>query len=74
MSYKPMKPHISLTLEPNILYNLVYKCRDIGYGVEKGHIPAKWTGEQDCWGKLTFDSFGTFYYLFPDEIVRAEKM
>lgn len=47
-----------------------YRCRDIGYGVERGETKGTWTGEVDGWGKMaiTRPNGGTPLYLFPDEI------
>ena len=50
---------------------VTYRCRDIGYGVERGTVRACWTGEVDAWGKLTIEVLSgrrRTIYLFADEI------
>ena len=55
------------------VYDLVYRSRDIGYGIEEGSLEGFWTGEVDTWGKLTIRdvSGGPTLYLFPDEIMEV---
>lgn len=47
-----------------------YRCRDIGYGIDRGKVKGIWTGEIDCWGKRTIarPNGRPALYLFPDEI------
>ena len=65
-----------MDLERNVVSEIAYECRDIGYGVESGVIPAFWTGEIDTWGKHTIrpiDGSPTLY-LFRDEIIAVEEL
>lgn len=59
------------TLRPREVRGILYRSRDIGYGVEEGSIEGFWTGEVDTWGKLTIRDAngGPTLYLFPDEVV-----
>src|SRR4051794_1523627 len=61
-------------LKRNTVCVVTYRCRDIGYGVERGSVRAYWTGEVDVWGKLTVRVVSgrrRMLYLFPDEIRRV---
>ena len=56
---------------------VTYRCRDIGYGVERGTVRARWTGEMDAWGKLTIEVLSgrrRTIYLFADEIRRVRAI
>ena len=64
-----------LALHANIVCDISYRCRDIGYGVEEGIIEGFWTGEIDSWGKRTIrrvDGRPTLY-LFDDEILEIDS-
>ncbi len=61
-------------LKRNTVYIVTYRCRDLGYGVERGTDKVYWTGEIDAWGKLTIKVLsgrGRTMYLFADEIRRV---
>jgi hypothetical protein len=56
---------------------MTYRCRDIGYGVERGTVRARWTGEVDAWGKLTIEVLSgrrRTIYLFANEIRRVRAI
>lgn len=63
---------IKIGREPivNVPCVIRYRCRDIGYGVDRGRIKGTWTGEIDCWGKYTIarPNGKPTLYLFADEI------
>ena len=72
------------TLIPNMVCNIHYRCRDIGYGVEEGSLVGYWSGEIDTWGKRTIrvvehiennteQILGSEMYLFSNEIVSVEE-
>jgi len=61
-------------LKRNMVCVVTYRCRDLGYGVERGTVRAYWTGEVDTWGKHTIKVVGgrrRTVYLFADEIRRV---
>ena len=63
-------------LKPDTICIVTYRCRDIGYGVERGTVRACWTGEVDAWGKLTVEVLSgrrRTIYLFADEIRTVRK-
>lgn len=62
------------SLKPNLVRDIAYRCRDIGYGVEEGVITAFWTGAIDHWGKYTIRPVDgrPILYLFADEILSAD--
>lgn len=64
-----------MTLQKNVVCRISYKCRDIGYGAERGKFKGYWTGAIDTWGKLTVCSLdnGQTFYLFKDEITKVEE-
>jgi hypothetical protein len=59
------------TMRPNVVTDIIYRSRDIGYGVEEGSIEGFWTGEVDGSGKYTIQDItgGPTLYLFDDELV-----
>jgi len=58
------------TIPLNWTCDVVYQCRDIGYGVERGETAGYFTGEVDTWGKHTLRTLnGPDLYLFEDEIL-----
>ena len=64
-------------LKPDTFCIVTYRCRDIGYGVERGTVCACWTGEVDAWGKLTIEVLSggcRTIYLFADEIRRVRAI
>lgn len=63
-------------LKRNMVCILTYRCRDLGYGVERGTVRAYLTGEVDAWGKLTIKVLSgrrRTIYLFSDEIRRVRE-
>jgi ABC-type microcin C transport system permease subunit YejE len=63
-------------LRPNYVCAIRYRCRDIGYGVERGVLQGYWTGDTDTWGKRTIRPVngGPVLYLFPDEIIEVREV
>lgn len=59
-------------MEPGRAYWVTYECRDIGYGVERGHAEFTYR-DPASWGKHQFDPAGGGepIYLFSDEIKDA---
>jgi hypothetical protein len=58
-----------------ITCEILYECRDIGYGQENGCVIGRITGEVDVWGKWTVESdHGGIHYLFADEVVSVAKI
>ena len=55
------------------VYDITYRCRDIGYGVEEGEGEYVYRGRETMAGKLilTPTDGGPTIYLFDDEIVDA---
>ena len=55
---------------------VTFRCRDLGYGAERGTVRAYWTGEVDTWGKYTIKVLSgrrRTIYLFADEIRRIRE-
>jgi len=49
---------------------ILYRSRDIGYGIHEAAIQGRWTGERDTWGKRAFQPLESpAIYLFDDEVV-----
>ena len=64
-------------MKRDTICTVTYRCRDIGYGVERGSVRACWTGEVDAWGKLTIEVLSgrrRTIYLFADEIRRVRAI
>lgn len=63
----------TIDFEQGERYSLAYRCRDIGYGIEKGNTVAVYQGVE-TFGKLIFEPVdkSETIYLFPDEITDAE--
>ena len=67
-----MKPEAA-SFETGRTYEIDYRCRDIGSGVETGGGMFVYRGI--TWGKFAFEPTGggPAVYLFPDEIVDWSK-
>lgn len=66
-------------LKPNVVYEVDFRSRDIGHGVEEGTFVGYFTGEVVAWGKhawrvVEWVACNVDYppadklYLFPDEL------
>jgi hypothetical protein len=61
----------ALKLRRNVVCEIAYQCRNIGYGIEADTIEGFWSGELDGWGKYTIRRTDgrPNVYLFADEIL-----